>query len=104
MKRKKLTDQYVLLRDDLINYLNEYLLPLLRGNNFSNRNIFVLFYEDIFNKENLILTKVDSINEDSGVMLEFEYFDGNQSEEIDLRECHLITLMQLVEYLEPLTE
>ena len=104
MKREKLIDQYVILREDLTKYLNDYLLPLLRGKSLSDLNIHVLFYEDPFNKENLILTKIDSINYDSEVMLDFEYFDGNQSEEIDLNECHIITLMQLVEHLEPLTE
>lgn len=104
MKRKDLTDKYISLRQDLTKYLTEYLLPLLRGKDLSNNDIYVLFYEDVLNKENLILTKVDSISEDSEVMLEFEYHDGNQSEDIDLDQCHLITLMQLVEYLEPLTE
>lgn len=105
MKRKDLNDKYILLREDLTKYLSEYLLPLLRRRNISDLNIHVLlFYEDVFNKENLILTKVDGISEYSDVMLEFQYPNGNQTEDIALESCHLITLMQLVQYLEPLTE
>lgn len=102
-KREELFSKLKDIRVDMENYLNEYLLPLLKKENLEKYEMEILFQP--FDADVPELVKVHSINEKGELLLTFVYDDGDiQNETVEMERLRFDALFLLIELLEQLTE
>ena len=105
VKTRELNKLFTGVREDLIKYLNDYMLPSLRNTDFSKEDLMILKYDDPERRMDLLNTPLLRINKKDQVIVEVDYEDEGVFEEIlNFNSCHIISLIDLIFELEPYLE
>lgn len=80
-KAENLINQVAILRNDMLNYVKEYVLTGLKERNLQEYNITFPWYNE--DSEQIYVVEVHSVDEDGDLFVIFNYNNKKQAEQVD---------------------